>query len=113
MYFNKKYNRVGNLFQGPYKAILIKDDAQLLHLSRYIHLNPSEHSKDIINTYSSYADYLKTRNTSWVKTDFILKFFNGSINPLFHKTNNYKDFVENYKQDSAKIIGKLALEDNL
>src|SRR3989344_8907196 len=39
MYFNKKYKRVGKLFQGHYKAVLVSDDRQLLHLSRYIHLN--------------------------------------------------------------------------
>lgn len=40
MYFNKKYDRVGSLFQGTYKAALIDRDEYLLHLSRYIHLNP-------------------------------------------------------------------------
>lgn len=42
MYFNKRYKRVGHLFQGPYKAVLVQNDSYLLHLSRYIHLNPSE-----------------------------------------------------------------------
>ena len=39
-YFNTKRKRVGHLFQGRYKAILIEADAYLLELSRYIHLNP-------------------------------------------------------------------------
>lgn len=42
IYFNKRYKRVGYLFQGPYKAILVNNDSYLLHLSRYIHLNPVE-----------------------------------------------------------------------
>ena len=42
MYFNDRYNRVGTLFQGPYKAIAIDTEPYLLHLSRYIHLNPIE-----------------------------------------------------------------------
>lgn len=41
-YFNKKYDRVGSLFQGAYKAVLVKNDQQLLHLTRYIHINPLE-----------------------------------------------------------------------
>ncbi len=39
-YFNKKYKKVGHLFQGRYKAILCDRDAYLLELVRYLHLNP-------------------------------------------------------------------------
>ena len=37
MYFNKKYKRVGSLYQGVYKAVLLDNEPQLLHISRYIH----------------------------------------------------------------------------
>lgn len=110
MYFNNKYDRVGQLFQGRYKAILIQDENYLLHLSRYIHLNPSEHTEDLINTYSSYANYLELRKTKWVKPKFILKFFNNTVIPEIKKINSYKDFVESYKKDSAEVLGKLTLE---
>ena len=39
-YFNTKHNRVGPVYQGVFKAVHIETDEQLLHLSRYIHLNP-------------------------------------------------------------------------
>ena len=39
-YFNKRYRKVGHLFQGRYKAILCDKEAYLLELIRYIHLNP-------------------------------------------------------------------------
>lgn len=110
MYFNKKYNRVGKLFQGHYKAVLITDEAYLLHLSRYIHLNPSEYTNDLINAHSSYAEYLGKRNTSWVSTAEILSFFNNATKD-FIKAQTYKDFVEKSKIDSASILGKSTLED--
>lgn len=61
-YFNTKYGTVGHLFQGPYRAVHIEDNDQLLYLSSYIHRNPrellgiagSEHSYE----WSSYRDYL-------------------------------------------------------
>ena len=39
-YINKKQNRIGHLFQGRYKALLIDADTYLLELVRYIHNNP-------------------------------------------------------------------------
>jgi len=40
MYFNKKYQRVGVLFQGPFRAVHITREAHFLHLPFYIHANP-------------------------------------------------------------------------
>ncbi len=39
-YFNTKYTRVGALLQGVFKAVRIETDEQLIHTSRYIHINP-------------------------------------------------------------------------
>jgi hypothetical protein len=39
-YFNRKYQRVGHLYQGRYKSILVEKESYLAVLSRYIHLNP-------------------------------------------------------------------------
>ncbi len=39
-YFNLKYGRVGTLFQGKFKSVLIGDESQFLYISHYIHLNP-------------------------------------------------------------------------
>jgi putative transposase len=39
-YFNWRYDRVGHVFQGPYRLRLIRTDAYLVELSRYIVLNP-------------------------------------------------------------------------
>src|SRR3972149_10552818 len=60
-YYNVKYKRVGPLLQGEFKAVLIESDEQLIHVSRYIHLNPiaSFLIKDL-NEYrwSSYKEYI-------------------------------------------------------
>jgi len=42
MSFNKKYERVGSLFQGRYRAVLVEKDAHLRYLPFYIHLNPTK-----------------------------------------------------------------------
>lgn len=110
MYFNKKYDRVGKLFQGHYKAVLITDESYLLHLSRYIHLNPSEYTSDLLNCYSSYGEYLGKRRTEWIETDEILSFFNQAGKD-FIKAQTYRDFVEKSIIDSKSILGKIVLEE--
>lgn len=97
MYFNKKYDTVGRLFQGPFKAKMIETDEYLLHLSRYIHLHPSELGIKKLNSYqwSSYPDYLDQRRT-FCEPDLILSFF-SKTNPKL----SYKEFVE------SAIIEKL------
>ncbi|MDP1709992.1 MAG: transposase [bacterium] len=110
MYFNKKYDRVGALFQGTYKAALVLEDPYLLHLSRYIHLNPRGINKDIVSAHSSYAEYLKLRNTDWVKTDFVLSYFDNNTNLAFRKFNSYRKFVESNSQDIFETIGRLGID---
>lgn len=110
MYFNKKYDRVGSLFQGVYRAVLVNDEPYLLHLSRYIHLNPMEFTNNITSAYSSYADYLGLKETPWLSPDFILNQFNNKIGIEFKKINSYRDFVEKYKQDDNLILGNLSID---
>ena len=92
MYFNKKYQRSGHLFQGAYRAVTIDSEAQLLQLSRYIHRNPDPARSDpaglLEYRYSSLPIYLGKFNQSWVR--------NQEISCLFSKgdvLNSYKSFV--------------------
>ena len=112
MYFNKKYSRVGSLFQSIYKAVMVSDDNYLLHLSRYIHLNPSEYTNDLTSAYSSYADYLEIRKTSWVPTKTILSFFNQAKGDFIKGHNTYKSFVESSNKSSSSVLDNLTLEEN-
>ncbi len=110
VYFNKKHDRVGTLYQDRYKAVLVNEEPYLLHLSRYIHLNPAEYTKDLTGAYSSYSQYLGKMKTDWIKPDPILSFFDKATKDFLKGNNTYKKFVENYKKDSAEYLGKLVLE---
>lgn len=111
MYFNKKYDRVGSLFQGPYKSVLIENENYLLHLSRYIHLNPKENFNDLTKAYSSYADYLGKRSTSWIKPKVVLQYFDQAKLDFLKKTNTYKDFVEKSDSNNESMLENITLEE--
>jgi putative transposase len=55
MYFNKKQERTGALFQGKFKSRHVVEDRYLKYLLSYIHLNPRNHAT---YRYSSYADFI-------------------------------------------------------
>ena len=80
-YFNTKRKRSGSLFQEMFKAVRIESDEQLIHVTRYIHLNPftSFLVKNInqLRTYpwSSLNTYLGMRNFDFLETDFLMGFF--------------------------------------
>lgn len=105
MYFNKKYERKGVLFQDVYKAVLVETDEQLLHLSRYIHLNPTNAQGIPIDRWeetsypSSLHDYLGKRQTIWIAKNHILDFFSKS-NP----TLTYQNFL-GLSADIDLIVG--------
>jgi putative transposase len=74
-YFNRKYNKVGHLFQGRYKAILCDRDAYLLELVRYLHLNPERMRSPMqAATYrwSSHGAYLGKESLVNVETAPVL-----------------------------------------
>lgn len=93
MYFNKHYERVGHLFQGSFRAKLIKDENYLLLLSRYIHLNPVEtlpSGKKLAEyPWSSYPEYLEMTGKNICDKTVILERFRGA-----NMARAYRDFVE-------------------
>lgn len=100
MYFNKKYKRVGPLFQGIYKATNAISEDYLLDLTKYIHLNPIE---NLVEAYSSYKDYLGLTNTVWVNKSIVLDKFKDNAFVKFHKIKSYKEFVENFRDEIEDI----------
>lgn len=110
-YFNKRYERVGPLFQSVYKAVLVQNEEQLLHLTRYIHLNPVKESPlQLFDHYSSYGEYLGLRKTEWVKTDEILAFFKSPQRTNLKDILSYQSFVEDYLAELAEIIHDIAID---
>ena len=55
--YNQKYGEVGGLFQGRFQAKFVHDEAYLVHLSRYVHLNPHPSSDYRTYPWSSYRQY--------------------------------------------------------
>ena len=66
-YYNRKYNRVGHLYQGRYKSILIQKESYLNILSRYIHLSPVRVEKMQDNSTSEKEKYLRQFKWSSLK----------------------------------------------
>lgn len=100
MYFNKKYGRTGPLFESRYRASQITSDIYLLHISRYIHLNPNRWQD---YRYSSLTAYISESHPDWISTQ--------TIKGLFGSQKEYFQFHEDYEllhQDIENIKHQLA-----
>lgn len=120
-YFNIKNERKGCLFQGLFKSTYIKDDSQMMHLSRYIHvLNPGElmepriREGDIKNPaglqeflknykWSSYQDYIGGDNyPSLINKELLLEYFGNE--------KEFEKFSLSWKNDDFAYIQDVILE---
>jgi len=103
IYFNKRYQRIGSLFQGVYKASRVNSDSYWQHISRYIHLNPLDIGRNFRTYgYSSYSVYMGKKNQKWVKTARIL----DGTTPVA-----YRKFIEDWvphRHDLEQIEDSLA-----
>jgi len=110
IYFNHKYNRVGTIFQGAYKAVLVKNEQQLIYLSKYIHRNALEilPTRSLLEgyKYSSYGNYLKLFQQDWVKPDDILDLFSTS-----KYSDSYRSFVEETDERDLLTIKNVVIEE--
>lgn len=98
-YVNVKQERVGDLFQGVFKAVRIETNEQLLHVSRYIHINPvvSHVIKDedlFTYPWSSLPDYIH-KTTSFVSNSVVID--------QFSDRELYKNFVLDHMDYGKKL----------
>lgn len=110
MYFNRKYDRVGSLYQGVYKAVAVTSDPQFIYLSKYIHKQALTMQGEALheNQPCSYKEYVGERNTKWVDPSEILALFSNT-----DPKSSYAAFIQEYPDDKeVTIVDKVALEDD-
>ena len=109
MYFNKRYARIGSLFQGRYKAVLVDNEMQFLYLTKYIHRNPLDlsdyTSSNLLDyPYSSYRNFASIIHQSWIDpSDIIYRY----------SKNNAKHTYQNFVEESREITTEIETLDNL
>ena len=95
--FNRRHGRSGRLFHNRYKSILCQEDAYLLELVRYIHLNPLR--AKIVNTlgqldgypYCGHGALMGTRDRAWQNTSKVLGLFAKRVSSA---RKHYRSFIE-------------------
>jgi len=102
-YFNRRYKRIGHLFQGRYKGILVEKDAYLLALSRYVHLNPVRAKvveKPEQYKWSSYPGYIgREKGYGWVEYSWVLSQFSNEIHVA---QKEYRNYIEEALKEKIK-----------
>ena len=107
-YFNTKYKRKGTLWMSRFKSVLVENDEQLLHLTRYIHLNPV--TAGLVGkaenwSYSSYKEFTNRNQAEHQITTQIHDTINMSPKDYAKFVNDHTGF-----QRELAIIKKQALE---
>lgn len=115
MYFNKKHHRTGHLFQDRFKQVLVDSDEQLIHLSRYLHLNPVQAGlaeKPWKYFWSSYQEVMGSNPLSLCNKDILV----GSMIGLTGMdkedfTRKYAEFcLAELNNNDSLIVEQLVIE---
>ncbi len=120
--FNHRHRRVGHLYQGRYKAIVVDRDSYLLELSRYVHLNPvriaSQNKRPLQDQirvleryrWSSLKGYWEVKHKQpWVLYDSVLE-------QIGHSRRRYREFIldglkRGYDTPWERVEGQVVLGD--
>lgn len=110
-YFNTRLERVGRLFQGPFKSVRVESEGQFLCLNRYIHVNPI--AAGLVNrknlagwSWSSLPEYLgRRKNGAMCETKEVLSYFKDK--------DDYLDFIlADFKESERQELEGLAVDDD-
>ncbi len=108
-WYSKRNQRVGHLFQGRYKAFLVEDAGYFWSLSRYIHLNPCNGKRPLVQdlgqwAHSSYPGFArKTSRVDWVQYDELHTYWrvqNGGKDPAAA----YRKYVKAGRSDPGNPL---------
>ncbi|WP_454800763.1 transposase [Mucilaginibacter phyllosphaerae] len=94
MAFNKQHNRIGTLFQTPFKRVLINNDSYYSKIVYYIHANPQSHKliEDFRNwKWSSYYGILSDKPSKLKKEELIEWFGDKQAYQDYH--NEYREYL--------------------
>ncbi|PIU28560.1 hypothetical protein COT08_01070, partial [Candidatus Woesebacteria bacterium CG07_land_8_20_14_0_80_44_9] len=103
-YFNTRNKRVGPLFLDDFKNVLVENEEQLLHLSRYIHLNP--YSSKVVENLSDLYKYEWSSLTEYIggSEDYVCD--REMISSYFKTSESYKKFISDradYQRELKQI----------
>lgn len=90
--FNRMTGRDGHLFRGRYKSILVEDDAYLVELLRYIHLNPVKSAlakRPEQHPWTSHHYYMGRSSPDFLTTDRLLGYFGKRKNLARRKLHEF------------------------
>ncbi len=103
-YFNTKYSVVGHVFQDRSRVKHVDRDEYLLHLTRYIHLNPAKLAKKLTSyKWSSYPTYIGILDDGLTETKYILPAFKRKNQTTEDAQREYKLFVRSQEDYYYKI----------
>jgi len=114
--YNRRHGRWGHLFQNRYKSILCQEDAYLLELVRYIHLNPlrAKIVSDMMQldqyAFSGHSALMGKQKNDWQDTPYVLRFYGNHLSQAMRR---YRQYVEKRigswsTPESCSVFGRFA-----
>lgn len=120
-YFNKKYERIGHLFENRFKSYAIEDESYFKNVVRYIHKNP-ENAGIKPYAWTSYYEYINNKQ-KMIDTKQVMSLFEYNVEnfKIYHSSyEKHEDYDKNYEmisklqdEEAIKLIQEILNEPNL